>query len=61
MIELEIRPTDLDGVRYGRYAIGIYRKTVIFKLISIVNVNMADERTCDVGSNLAPLNCTAIQ
>jgi hypothetical protein len=34
MIQLENRWTDLDGIWYGRYAIGIYPKIVIFNFLN---------------------------
>jgi hypothetical protein len=36
VIQLDNRWTDLDGIWYGCYAIGVYRKVVVFSFLQSV-------------------------
>jgi hypothetical protein len=55
LIQLEKRWTYLDEIRNGYYATGGYPKILRYTFISIGNINMADERICEVESTLTPL------
>jgi hypothetical protein len=55
MIQLKNHWTELDGIRYRRYAIGDYHKIVLYNFQQSVIPTWRGEQTCEVRSTLAPL------
>jgi hypothetical protein len=44
--------TVLDEIEYGSYVVRGYAKLILFNFLQLVNSNLTDVRTCEVGETI---------